>query len=58
MAYTIAQGTAIAALLASSLMCTLESNEPMKILSEFRASLSLSDAQIVHSGARKDRMNA
>lgn len=63
MAQTIAYGTAVAALDASSLMWTLESKEPAleyRELENFEEETKTQKyhAQIVHSGARKLRINA
>lgn len=57
---TIAQGTAVAALEASSEMWTLESNEPYSQcgLSFVRHGRLKKHLQIVHKGARKLRMKA
>lgn len=57
-AETIAQGTAVAAFEASSLICTLESKEPFGTISCLHPHYFAVDVQIVHKGARKERMNA
>ena len=56
---TIAQGTAVAAFAASSLIWTLESNEPVtNTISASSTRESGKNSQIVHSGAKKLKMNA
>ena len=59
-ALTIAQGTATAALEASSLIWTGESKEPAKdgLVRKESARESVHDLQIVHNGARKLKINA
>lgn len=57
-ALTIAQGTAVAALDASSLICTLESKEPGHRVSVYLTEMKIKFVQIVHRGARKLKINA
>lgn len=57
MAPTIAHGTAVAALLASSLIWTLESKEPVALSASICLRERL-DLHIVHRGERKLRMKA
>jgi len=58
MAPTIPQGTAVAALEASSLICTLESNEPEGLMNVRCLIRIKTGLPIAHAGARKLRMKA